>query len=103
MRQLLEQMLADKVPTTVINADKPLRNDIHPTMKPIALIAQLVANSSKRDWKVLDVFGGSGTTLMACEQLHRTCYTMELDPRYVDAIIDRWQQFTGQQAILLNG
>lgn len=103
MRQLLEQLLADKVPTTVINADKPLHNDIHPTMKPIALIAQLVANSSKRDWKVLDVFGGSGTTLMACEQLHRTCYTMELDPRYVDAIIDRWQQFTGQQAILLNG
>jgi DNA modification methylase len=52
---------------------------------------------------VLDLFGGSGSTMMACEQLNRTCYTMELDPKYCDVIIDRWEQFTGEKAVLLNG
>lgn len=98
MRELLEQIYADKTPTTVIYEDKPLMNDLHPTMKPIKLMARLVANSSQPGWNVLDLFGGSGSTLMACEQLGRTCYTMELDERYVKAIVHRWVKFTGGEA-----
>lgn len=71
-------------------------------MKPIRLMAQLVKNSTEPKQKVLDIFGGSGSTLMACEQLDRACYTMELDPRYVDVIIDRWESFTGRRAVKLN-
>lgn len=103
MLALLEQMLSDKVPTTVLYEDKPLVNDIHPTMKPIRLMARLVKNSTRPGQSVLDLFGGSGSTMMACEQLERSCFTMELDPRYVDAIINRWEKFTGEKAVLLNG
>lgn len=103
MLAMLEKLLGDKVPTTVLYEDKPLVNDIHPTMKPIRLMARLIKNSTKPGWKVLDLFGGSGSTMMACEQLERTCFTMELDPRYVDAIINRWEKFTGEKAVLLNG
>lgn len=71
-------------------------------MKPIKLIGRLIKNSSKEKENVLDLFGGSGSTLIACEQLNRTCYMMEFDPRYVDVIIDRWEQFTGEKAIKLN-
>ena len=67
-------------------------------MKPIRLIATLIQNSTRRGETVLDLFGGSGSTLMACEQLGRRCLTMELDPRYADVIIDRWETFTGQKA-----
>lgn len=94
---------SDRKQTTVIDFDRPKRNDIHPTMKPIGLFDYLIQNSSRRGDLVLDTFGGSGTAIMACEQDERTCYTMELDPRYVDAIIDRWQTFTGEKAVLLNG
>ena len=96
MRELLEKIFADKTPTTVIYEDKPLINDLHPTMKPIKLMARLIVNSSKPGWNVLDLFGGSGSTLMACEQLGRVCYTMELDPKYVAAIIGRYSRFTGE-------
>lgn len=76
-------------------------NTVHPTMKPIELIAMaLQDNLDKRS--VYDGFGGSGSTLIACEQLDRSCYMMELDPKYVDVIIDRWEQFTGQKAVKLN-
>ena len=75
---------------------------MHPTMKPIELIAYALNKSSKKDDVVLDCFGGSGSTLIACEQLDRTCFMMELDPHYVDVIIARWEQFTGQKAVLLN-
>lgn len=71
-------------------------------MKPIGLFDYLIQNSSKRGDLVLDTFGGSGTAIMACEQDDRICYTMELDPRYVDAIIDRWQTFTGEKAVLIS-
>lgn len=101
MRALLEKIFADKVPTTVLYEDKPLVNDLHPTMKPIRLMARLIANSSQPGWRVLDLFGGSGSTLMACEQLGRTCYTMELDPKYVESILLRWSRFTGEQPMLL--
>ena len=103
MAALLEQIFSDKVSTTIINEDKPSNNDLHPTMKPLKLMGRQIANSSRPGEAVLDLFGGSGSTLMACEQLKRKCYTMEYDPHYVDVIIDRWEQFTGQKAVLLNG
>ena len=76
---------------------------MHPTMKPIELITYALNKSSKNDDVVLDCFGGSGSTLIACEQTNRNCYMMEFDPHYVDVIIARWEQFTGQKAVLLNG
>lgn len=93
----------DKYPTTVMHEDKPAINDVHPTMKPVKLIARQVANSSRRGEIVLDIFGGSGSTLIACEQLNRACYTMELDPRFVDVIIKRWEEFTGEKAEKIGG
>lgn len=101
MLELLTQIFSDKTPTTVLYEDKPLANDIHPTMKPITLMARLIRNSTKPEQAVLDLFGGSGSTMMACEQLNRQCFTMELDPRYVDAMIKRWEDFTGEKAIKL--
>lgn len=92
---------ADDFGTTVWRVDRPSRNAEHPTMKPIELVARAIRNSSKKGNIVLDTFGGSGSTLIACEQLDRACYTMELDPVYVDVIIERWEQFTGQKAVLL--
>ena len=99
MRQLLEDIFSDKTSTTVMNEDKPNVNDLHPTMKPIKLLARQVKNSSKMGEKVLDLFGGSGSTLITCEQLNRKCYMMEYDPVYVDVIIERWENFTGKQAV----
>lgn len=75
----------------------------HPTQKPVKLSEWFIKRYSKEDDNVLDLFGGSGSTLIACEQLDRNCYMMELDPHYVDVIIARWEQFTGQKAVLLNG
>ena len=89
---------SDRKQTTVLKFDKPARNGEHPTMKPVALFDYLIKNSSKAGDIVLDSFGGSGTTIMACEQNGRRGYCMELDPRYVDVIINRWEQFTGQKA-----
>lgn len=97
--QLLENL--NDTPQSVIYCDKPTRSEEHPTMKPLKLIGELVKNSSKEGWTVLDLFGGSGSTLMACEALGRVCYTMEYDPKFVDVIIDRWQQATGREATLL--
>ena len=98
MRALLDEIYSDKTSTTVMHEDKPLRNAEHPTMKPVKLIARLIRNSSKKGWTVLDPFGGSGTTLIACEQLGRKCLMMELDPQYCDVIITRWERFTGRKA-----
>ena len=89
------------VPTSIIRENKPSKSEEHPTMKPVKLIAKLVANSSREGEAVLDIFGGSGTTMIACEQLGRSCYMMELDPHYADVIIERWQNFTGQTAELI--
>ena len=102
MRELLEDIYSDKVSTTILNEDKPVVNDLHPTMKPLKLIARLIKNSSKQGWAVLDTFGGSGSTLITCEQLNRRCFMCELDPHYCDVIIDRWEQLTGQTAVLVN-
>ncbi|NCB28128.1 MAG: site-specific DNA-methyltransferase, partial [Bacteroidia bacterium] len=86
--------------TTIWRIEKPLRNGEHPTMKPVAIPSRAIQNSSKIGDIVLDLFGGSGSTLIACEQLNRTCYMMELDPKYCDVIIKRWEDFTGQKAKL---
>lgn len=76
---------------------------VHPTQKPVGMLANILDDFSEEGDTVLDCFGGSGSTLMACEQKNRVCYMMELDPHYVDVIIKRWENFTGQKAVLLNG
>ena len=76
-------------------------NYVHPTQKPVELCGRALKNHSEVK-NVLDLFGGSGSTLIACEQLNRNCYTMELDPQYCDVIIDRWEQYTGEKAVLIN-
>ena len=88
--------------TTVFNEKKPAVNDLHPTMKPIPLINKQMKNSSRKGELVLDLFGGSGTTLITAEQIGRRCNMMEYDPRYVDVIIDRWEKLTGQTAELID-
>lgn len=101
MRDLLREILSDKVSTTVIDENKPAKNADHPTMKPLKLLARLIKNSSRPGDIVLDTFGGSGSTLITCEQLGRLCYTMELDPKYADVIVKRWQKFTGESPTLV--
>ena len=102
MKELLKTIFSEKVPKTIIRENKPIMNDLHPTMKPIRMCAKLISNSTKPGETVLDLFGGSGSTLIACEQLGRKCYMMEYDPKYVDVIIKRWEDFTGEKAIKLN-
>lgn len=102
MRELLEEIYSDKISTTVIDEDKPVKADLHPTMKPIKLLARQIKNSSRMGEKVLDLFGGSGSTLITCEQLNRKCFMMEYDPVYVDVIIERWESFTGKKAEKIN-
>ena len=88
----------DHTQTDVWCIKRPKRSDEHPTMKPVELVARALLNSSKKDAPVLDLFGGSGTTLIACEQTGRRCYMMELDPHYCDVIIKRWEDLTGRKA-----
>lgn len=83
----------DRSQTTVMEYDKPKRNDVHPTMKPVEMLIYLLKNSSQRGEIVLDTFGGSGSTLIACEQTGRVCRTMELDEKYCDVIRRRWAEF----------
>jgi DNA modification methylase len=82
--------------------DKPLKNDLHPTMKPIALMINAIRNSTLKDNMVLDLFGGSGSTLIACEQTNRRCYMMELDEHYCDVIIDRWEKLANKEAVKIS-
>ena len=89
--------------TSVIYENKPARNDIHPTMKPVTLVGRLMSNSSQSGWNVLDLFGGSGSTLMAAEQLGRTAFLMELDEKFCDVIVKRWEEYTGQSAVKISG
>ena len=99
MLKLLEEILSEKTIASILYEDKPIKSPEHPTMKPVKLMARQIQNSSKPGEIVLDIFGGSGSTLMACEQLQRSCYTMELDPKYIDVIIKRWEDFTGKKAV----
>lgn len=84
--------------TSVWEIERPTKSKEHPTMKPIRLLTEVLLNASREGDIVLDNFGGSGSTLIACEQLGRSCYMMELDPHYADVIIKRWEDFTGQKA-----
>lgn len=88
-------------PTTVMREKKPSADDMHPTMKPIPLLTYQIQNSSRKGDIVLDLFGGSGSTLIACEQTGRKCRMMEYDPRYADVIIERYERFTGDDARLI--
>lgn len=89
---------SDRRQTTVLEFDRPSVSKEHPTMKPVGLFDYLIKNNTKKDDVVLDLFAGSGTTIIACEQNGRVAYSMELDPRYVDVIIARWEKLTGEQA-----
>ena len=84
--------------TSILEYDKPVKSELHPTMKPIELLSRLIKDGSKEDMLVYDPFLGSGSTLIACEQTNRICYGMELDPSYIDVIIQRWENFTGEKA-----
>lgn len=95
LRELIREITE---PSSVINVNKPTRNGEHPTMKPVELLSRQIRNSSRIGEKVLDLFGGSGSTLVACEQLDRVCYMMELDPKYCDVIVKRWETLTGEKA-----
>ena len=91
---------SDRKQTTILEFDKPSRNGEHPTMKPVALFEYQMLNNTKGGDIVLDSFGGSGTTLIAAEKNGRIARIMELDPKYVDVIVKRWEDFTGQKAVL---
>jgi len=92
---------SDRAQTTVLQFDRPTVSKEHPTMKPIKLFAYLIENSSIKDDIVMDTFCGSGTTLIACEQLNRVCYGMEISPQYCDVIVNRWEKLTGKKAKLV--
>lgn len=87
---------------SIWNIDKPRKCDLHPTMKPVELVENALLNSSQKEDVIMDLFGGSGTTLIACEQLDRKCYTMEFDAHYCDVIIARWEKLTGKKAKKIN-
>ena len=92
----------DSLETDIIRENKQRVNDLHPTMKPVRLIAKFITNSSDKGQNVLDLFGSSGTTMIAAEQTDRNSYIMELDPRFVDVIVQRWENFTGEKAVLIS-
>lgn len=92
---------SDRKQTTVLNFDRPSRSVNHPTMKPVRLFDYLIQNNTKGEDVVLDIFAGSGTTIIACEQNGRTARCCELDPKYCDVIIDRWEALTGKKAVKL--
>ena len=93
----------DRKQTTILNFDRPNRNDIHPTMKPVALFEYLIKNSSRRGEVVFDAFMGSGTTIIACEKTKRKAVGIEYDERYCQAIVQRWCDYTGIDDITING
>lgn len=84
--------------STIWKYNKPLKCNLHPTMKPVELVANCMKDASQSGDIVLDIFGGSGTSIIAAEQLGRKCYMMEIDPKYCDVIINRWETLTGQKA-----
>lgn len=92
--------VADRKQTTILEFDRQLRNAEHPTMKPVDLIEYQILNNTKNGDIVLDGFGGSGTTIIASEKNGRIARVMELDTHYCDVIVNRWQNFTGKEAIL---
>lgn len=103
LKYILELEEKLKYHSTIIEENKPTKNDIHPTMKPLKLLARLMANSSKKNWRILDLFGGSGSTLMTAEQLQRKAYLMEYDPKYADVIVKRFASVNQDIRLQRNG
>lgn len=103
LKKLVKNIYSDYIRKTIIKCDKPKRNDVHPTMKPIKLLEPLIKNSSKEKEIVADGFLGSGSTMVASHQLKRVCYGLELDPRYCQVIIDRMQKLDPTLSIKING
>ena len=103
MRALLHKIYEERIPTTVVNCMKPNKDEDHPTMKPVRLFGYQMANSSRPGDIILDSFGGSGTTIVAAEQLGRKARLMEYDPHYSDVIIARWEKLTGKKAVRISG
>ena len=103
LNQILSEIKESNPHTTIIKADKPKKNDVHPTMKPILLLAPLIENSSRAGEIVADGFLGSGSTMVASHQLGRKCYGMELDPQYCQVIIDRMEKLDEALEIKVNG
>lgn len=101
--ELLKEITSDKQKTTIIHCDKPSKNDVHPTMKPIKLLAPLIQNSSKIGELIADGFLGSGSTMVAAHQINRKCYGMELDPKYCQVIVDRMIKLDPSLEIKRNG
>lgn len=95
-----ENLHVEELLGSVLSEEKPLKNDLHPTMKPVSLIMRLLKNSSRKGEIVQDLFGGSGSTLIACEKTARVARLLELDPRFCDVILRRWEDFTGRDAVL---
>jgi len=98
--ETLVNSMRTELKKTVLRENRPTKSELHPTMKPVSLVQRMIEWSSQHQDIVLDVFGGSGSTLIACEKTSRQARIMELDPKYCDVIIKRWQDFTGKQAIL---
>ena len=93
----------DRTQSDVWDIHKPVKNDLHPTMKPVELCKRAVDNSSQFNDIILDLFAGSGSTLIACEQSSRTCYAMDLDEYYCDVIVTRYCNFTNSKIVKING
>ena len=87
---------------TLYSGEQDAQNKVHPTQKPIKVISWILDKYSIESNLIVDLFGGSGSTLIACEQLNRICFMMEFEPKYIDVIINRWEQFTGKKAVKLN-
>ena len=105
LRDTIKEIL-NSINTDIVRENKQVVNDLHPTMKPVRLNARLIQNSSNKDDIVLDLFAGSGSTMIASEQLNRSCYMCELDPRFVDVIVQRYVNFVGSDehvALIRNG
>ena len=95
-------VIVEELNTSIITEPKPKRSSEHPTMKPVALIERMIESSSRSGEMVLDLFGGSGSTLITCQKINRKAYLMELDPKYCDVIVKRWEEFTGKKACRLS-
>lgn len=99
LRLVGENISAELISSSVLTVKKPLISEKHPTMKPVELFERFIRNSSRRGETVLDTFAGSGTTVIACHITKRSCCAMELDPKFTDVIVKRWQDFTGMEAV----
>lgn len=99
--EMVESLMFEGEETDAIRDSKPMKSGDHPTMKPVTLFARLIRNSTRRGETVLDVFAGSGTTAIACEQMGRKARMVEISEGYCDVILERWERFAGKKAKLV--